>query len=121
MSITTKRTVLAGQPGTKKWIDKYGKDLICVRYKYDAAKQKKFKTVELIAEERSYTTKKDKIHNNKIVAIRVSYSETDLQRTVKSFGGKWNRDKKVWELAYKYVVELGLSDRLISDNKNAHY
>lgn len=43
MSITTKRTILAGQPGTKKWIDKYGKDLICVRYKYDPVKQKKFK------------------------------------------------------------------------------
>jgi hypothetical protein len=121
MSILTKRTILAGQPGTKKWIDKYGKDLICVRYKYDPVKQKKIKTVELIAEERSYKTKKDKIHNNKIVSIRVSYNETDLQRKVKSFGGKWNKDKKVWELAYKYIVELGLSDRLISDKKNVHY
>lgn len=80
--------------------------------------RKNLKTVELMAEERHYKAKKDKIHNNKIVALRVGYHETDLQRNVKSFGGKWNRDKQVWELAYKYVLELGLSDRLIADKKN---
>ena len=44
-----------------------------------------------------------------------------VRNMVKSFGGKWNKDKKVWELAYKYVVELGLRDRVISDKKNVYY
>lgn len=120
MSTITKRTLIAGQPGTKKWIDRYGKDLICVRYKYDPVKRIKLKTVELIAEERFYKAEKDKIHNNKTVAIRVNYNETDLQRKVKSFGGKWNKEGKVWELAYKYVLELGLVDRIISAPKKVH-
>ena len=120
MSIITKRTLIAGQPGTKKWIDRFGKDLICVRYKYDPAQQRKFTTVELIAEERPYKAKQNKIHNNKIVQIRISYNEADLQRKVKSCGGKWNRDQKVWELSYKYVLELGLVDRIVLAQKNVH-
>ena len=36
---------------------------------------------------------------------------------VKSFEGKWDRDKKVLELAYLYFFELGLRDRIISDKK----
>lgn len=120
MNIITKRTLLAGQPGTKKWIDKYGRDLICVRYKYDPVKQKKFTTVELIAEERPSQSDKDKIHQSKIIKIRIGYNEADLQRKVKSFGAKWNRDQKVWELPYKYVLELGLVDRIISDQKNVY-
>jgi hypothetical protein len=43
----TKKKLMPGEPGSKKWIDKYGDDLICVRYKYDSDKNKKMITVEL--------------------------------------------------------------------------
>lgn len=40
-----------GQPGTREQVQTYGDRLICVRYRYDTATQKRYKTVEIIVEE----------------------------------------------------------------------
>ena len=47
----TRLTLRSGQKGTKRLIAQYGKRLVCVRYRYDAQKKKRYKTVELIVEE----------------------------------------------------------------------
>ena len=39
--ITQQRKLAPGQPGTKKYFKKYGKNLVYVRYKYDSAKKEK--------------------------------------------------------------------------------
>jgi hypothetical protein len=44
-------TVQPGQRGAKKLLTQYGNRLVCVRYRYDEQRQKRFKTVELIIEE----------------------------------------------------------------------
>ena len=41
-----------GQKGTKQLLAQYGDRLICVRYRYDAQRKKRFKTVELVVAER---------------------------------------------------------------------
>ena len=43
-----------GQKGTKQLLAQYGDRLVCVRYRYDAQQQKRFKTVELIVAEREW-------------------------------------------------------------------
>ena len=113
MSMTTRKTLYAGQPGTKKWIEKFGQELICVRYKYDTKRKIKLKTVELIAEEKPWKTDKKKIHPNKTVLLRVEYGEIHIGRLVRAAGGRWNRDKKLWELPYREATELGLTDRIV--------
>jgi hypothetical protein len=40
-----------GQPATRRLVNQYGARLVCVRYRYNAAQGKRFKTVELIIEE----------------------------------------------------------------------
>ena len=40
-----------GERGTKKLLAKYGDGLVCVRYRYDEEKRKRYKTVELIVED----------------------------------------------------------------------
>jgi hypothetical protein len=35
---------------------------------------------------------------------------------VKAAGGKWNRDKHVWELPYQEVLKLGLAGRIVDDH-----
>jgi hypothetical protein len=35
-----------GQKGTKRLLALYGDSLVCVRYRYDAERRKRFKTVE---------------------------------------------------------------------------
>jgi len=46
----TRRTLYPDQPGSKKWVRKYGKKLVCVRNKYDEVLQEKMITVELVEE-----------------------------------------------------------------------
>ena len=43
-----------GQKGTKQLLAQYGDRLICVRYRYDAQRKKRFKTVELVVAERDW-------------------------------------------------------------------
>ncbi|MGH9938950.1 MAG: hypothetical protein ACREAM_22150 [Blastocatellia bacterium] len=44
------RKVAPGQKGAKRLLDQYGAKLLCVRYRYDSEKRKRFKTIELIIE-----------------------------------------------------------------------
>src|SRR2546422_629777 len=41
-----------GQKGTKQLLAKYGDRLICVRYRYDAQRKKRFKTIVFMMDER---------------------------------------------------------------------
>src|SRR2546427_13137583 len=43
-----------GQKGTKQLLAQYGVSLICVRYRYDAQRKKRCKTVELLVAERDW-------------------------------------------------------------------
>ena len=43
-----------GERGTQQLAAKYGERLVCVRYRYDQAKSKRYKTVELIAAEEDW-------------------------------------------------------------------
>ncbi|HVO74737.1 MAG TPA: hypothetical protein VMT35_11985 [Ignavibacteriaceae bacterium] len=113
-----KRTLLPNQPGTKALIERFGKDLICVRYRYDKERNKKVTTAEIIIDETEWKRNEKKIPSNKIMFVAVSYGERDLADLVKSAGGKWNRGKKAWELTYKEVKKLRLEDRLIEMGKD---
>ena len=40
-----------GQKGTKRWCERFGDRLLSVRYRYDAAKKRRYTTFEIIVEE----------------------------------------------------------------------
>lgn len=105
-------TLHAGQRGTKQLMAQYGERLVCVRYRYDRERKKRIKTVEIIVEETDWTPDPKKRAWNVVVGVRIEVAERELQRTVKAVGGKWNAEKKVWELQYRQVVKLGLQDRV---------
>ncbi len=109
----TRRTIYPGDPGSKKWRNIYGDKLLCVRYKYDIQNKKRITTIELIADEQEWKPNATYIPKNKIMKLQINYGEVDLARKVKSMGGKWNREKGVWELAYRYVQTLGLAKRIV--------
>jgi len=111
--LITRRTVYPGAPGSQKWQKLYGDKLLCVRYKYDDQKNKRITTIELIADEQEWQPNTTFIPKNKIVHLQIKYGEIDLARKVKSLGGKWNKEKKVWEIAYRFVQALGLSNRIV--------
>jgi hypothetical protein len=111
----TTRILKAGQPGTKKLVERYGDNLICVRDRYDDQKKAMYKTIEIIIEDKPQQEKHKKIPQNKNMDIRIGYNEIDLRSKIKSCGGKWNTSKKVWQLPYKKIKELDLLDRIVDD------
>lgn len=117
MAFKTTRTLLPGQSGTKRLAKEYGNKLVCVRYKYDEVNHHKIKTVEIIVDEGIWEKRSD-IHPNKIVLIRIDYGEINLARLVKNAGGKWNKQKRAWEISYCMVKSLGLENRIKKDLEN---
>ena len=113
-TLKTRRKVLPGQPGTKKLLKQYGENLLCVRYRYDTTHHRMVKTVELIFDEHPWQPAPPQISPETWVSIQVDYGERTVGIQVKAAGGIWNPEKKVWEIPYKQVVELGLTDRLVS-------
>ena len=105
-----------GQPGTKRLVAQYGQTLLNVRYRYDAEQCKRFKTVELIIEESFWQPHLKPISGDQIVGLRIGFKEVELQRKVKSAGGKWNSTQRVWEIRYDQVVKLELTDRSTQEN-----
>ena len=108
-----KRIVKPGHPGTKKLVEKYGDNLVCVRYRYDVTKKRKLKTIELIIEDKPWQPNREKIPLNKLMNIRILTNEYHLRIKVKAAGGTWDHKKQVWRLPYKQVLELGLSNRIV--------
>lgn len=109
----TQRKLIAGRPGTKKWLAKYGENLVCVRYRYDYKRKRKLKTVETIVEETPWEPAAKKRSQNEIVDLEIHYGEIALRKQVKAVGGIWNREQKVWKLAYGEARKLGLQARII--------
>jgi len=104
-----------GENGTRALLIEYGDQLVCVRYRHDRKRHKRYKTIELIIEE------KDWIPDTLIPAtwrvyVRVGYGETELRELIKQAGGYWNPDKKGWQLTYRSVIELGPEKRIIDQD-----
>ena len=115
--LRTGKILKPNQPGTKKWVEKYGGNLICVRYKYDDANNRKVKTVELLVEEKEWEKKSGIIPQNKLIRIRIDYEEIQLRKIVKAAGGRWDKNERIWKLAYGQVIALGLEGRISNDEK----
>ena len=111
-----------GQKGTKQLLAQYGDRLVCVRYRYDAQRKKRFKTVELIVAECEWEPPPPRFAAEAMVGVRVDCAEETLREQVKQMGGKWNRSRKVWELRYEYVVALKLETRIVEEKaSNSRY
>jgi len=108
-------TLLPGTNGTKALLKEYGDQLICVRYRYDKQKHKRYKTAEIIVDEKDWRPGVIS-RPDKAVLLHVRFGETDLRSLVKRNGGYWNPDRKAWCLSYRKAVQLGLEQRIVEDD-----
>lgn len=115
----TRLSLVPGQNGTKKLLAAYGDRLVCVRYRYDAARGIRHKTVELIVETVPWTprARASRRTPTDMVGVRISYSETELRERVKIAGGIWRARHRLWEIDWKTVRELGLQDRVVDEGQ----
>jgi hypothetical protein len=121
--MVVKATYKPGQKGTHKLVKQYGDQLICVRYRYDYANHKKYKTIELIIDEADWTPLpphpdeerpvQTETHYTRQVGVRVGWNEKELQQQVKALGGIWSRQDRLWYANEYHIRQAGLDDRIV--------
>lgn len=92
--------------GSKRLATRFGKALVCVRYREDAAQGRRLTTVELIVDERPLPPP---------AAVRVAFEESELRSQVKAAGGIWDGKRKLWVLPRAAIRKLKLSHRIVSE------
>jgi hypothetical protein len=88
-----------------------------VRYRYDVDRRLRFKTVELVEEQRPWIpTLASTRDPNESVFVRIGFEEADLRAAIKSAGGRWSQEHKLWKLRVATAYELGLDNRIVDDD-----
>jgi hypothetical protein len=115
-----------GQRGTQKLLTRYGDRLVCVRYRYDAAAGKRYKTVEIILDEARWIPPPPHLDASKVdyiddldaqpehreVGVKVFFREHELREQVKAAGGRWSKTQKLWQMPYETALSLGMEHRI---------
>jgi hypothetical protein len=98
----TRLTRQPGQNGTKKLLKRFGERLVCVRYRYDAARSLRHKTVELILESVPWKPQPRRMRrsDDDIVAVRIAWHEAELRERAKRLGAIWRPAQKLWEMRW---------------------
>ena len=86
-----------------------------MRYRYDAQRKKRFKTVEPLLAEHDWEPPRPRFAHDQIVGLRVAFADVIVRNRVKQAGGTWNPERRVWQLRYDRVVALGLNSRIADE------
>jgi hypothetical protein len=118
------KTLQPGTPGTRRFVARFGKSLVCVRYRHDVATGARFTSVELIIEPtRTYIRQhaKDLASGEESTPlwVRVHWNETLLRQRIKAAGGVWRPREKLWQVTSEIVRTLRLRDRLVRQPQRA--
>lgn len=103
-----------GQKGTKRLVEKYGKALLYVRYRYDESRGVRLKTVEIVVDEKPWQPGL-RFRDEEMVPVLVNYTEKSLRDSMKAAGGKWDPKEKLWHVAYGSIRGTELEERIMVD------
>ena len=106
------RKLKPGQPGTKRLLARYGRRLVCVRYRYDEQRKLRYTTVELIVATAEWVPKGA---SEAEVAVQVDFQEYTLWGSLKMEGGRWDPKRRVFWVPYRIAALLGLTDRIVRE------
>lgn len=110
----TRLKLKPGQKGTKALVEKYGDDLVCVRYRYDEVSRTRLKTVEIIVERKQLPPVQPR-PDDEIVPVQIAYGAKELGKMARSAGGKWDSDVKLWYIRYGNIKGTGLEKHILLD------
>ncbi len=102
------KTIQPGEMGSKQLHQKYGERLVCVRYRNDPHRQKRYTTVELIVAEKPIIAPRRAMMS----WVKVNFDEVELRALIKAAGGRGLPEEKVWELDYESARKLKLKRRI---------
>ncbi len=99
-----------GQSGALKLARQYGETLVCVRYRKSMNGLIRYTTIELVVDAAPLAKRHS---GDDILAVHVDRGEVELRQRVKSGGGMWDPQARVWRLSRKQVKQLGLLTRVV--------
>ena len=98
------------QPGAKKLAQRFGDELVCVRYRQDPAAGHRYTTVEIVVDD-------GPILNDRrlppVVYLRIAAGELALQRSVRQEGAEWDRQRRAWRISKEAMLRLQLQHRVV--------
>lgn len=113
----TRLKLKPGQKGTKALVDKYGDELICVRYRYDEKSRTRLKTIELIVDKKELPAPRQKIaEDGTVVPVMIAYGQRELGKMARALGGKWDSDVKLWYIPKRNIEGTELEKHRILDS-----
>lgn len=110
--LRTRLTLKPGRSGTHDLVEQYGSKLVCVRYRYDDELGIRYKTVELIVDEKPWTPPTAPHNPTDLVHVRIAPTETRLADALKLLGGRYHRDTNTWLIAYAATTALRITNRI---------
>ncbi|MGB4599140.1 MAG: hypothetical protein WBI04_04100 [Trichlorobacter sp.] len=110
----TRLKLKPGQKGTKALVEKYGENLVCVRYRYDKTSRTRIKTVEIIVEKKQLAPIQN-TPDNAIVPVQIAYGAKELGKMARSAGGNWDADVKLWYIRYGNIKGTELEKHILLD------
>ncbi|MFY9316439.1 MAG: hypothetical protein WAO95_12885 [Burkholderiales bacterium] len=112
----TRATLRPGQKGTRKLVERFGERLVRVRYVYDAAAGRRYKTVELIVAGAAWRPRprNQRRCDDDVVHVRIAYGERDLRERAKRLGALWRPAQKLWEITWRDAKRLEISHRVVN-------
>lgn len=109
------KTLKPGMDGTKRFVERFGKRLVCVRQRIDRRAGMRYTTVELVMDHRPINMRCDPTitpQPGQLLPVRIAFKEEALRHQVRAAGGRWDTERRVWWLAADIVHRLNLKDRL---------
>lgn len=103
-----------GQKGTKRLVEQFGDALICVRYRYDAGRGVRMKTVEIVVDEK-VSQPGARFRDDELVCLVVAFSEKALRDKLKAAGGRWDPAEKLWRVEYAAIRGTELEERILEE------
>jgi hypothetical protein len=85
----------------------YGGDLVCVRYRLNVVGDERLTTVELVVD-RAVVERR----NDPVVSFKIHPWEDDLRLRARQRGARFDPITRMWRLAKREVLRLGLRDRI---------
>jgi len=113
----TRLTLYPDQCRAKQLLAQYGNRLVCVRYRYDEQRKRRFKTAEVIVEERVGTPPLSAI-SRKPGARPGGMARRRGAATGEACWGEMASAAWGVGLRYDLVVALGLEERIVGDEES---
>ncbi|MSQ52791.1 MAG: hypothetical protein EXR28_12980 [Betaproteobacteria bacterium] len=88
-----------------------------MRYLYDEVAGKRYKTIEIIAEEISWqgTPRGRRIHDYDMVVVRIAWEDIETRAALKAAGAISRPRQHLWEVDWKTVRALRLQRKVVKE------